>query len=404
MRDIELFQAALGLADPWYVKACRFDAKAKRLDIDIDFKRGARFPCPEGNGMNCPVHDTVEKQWRHLDFFQHEAYINARVPRIKSDDGKVRLVNVPWARPGSGFTLLFEALVMMLVPAMPVKEAGELVGEHDTRLWRVIHHHVDDARARADHSSVRRVAIDETAARRGHNYITLFVDIDGRRVLFVTEGKDATTVARFADDLEAHGGDASRVKEVSIDMSAAFVKGVEDNLTEAEITFDKFHVVKLVNEAVDEVRRVEVKTRPELKHTRYLWLKNAAGLTSEGHEKLASLSKRHLQTARAYQMRLAFQEMYAQPDHQWGELHLDRWLGWAKRSRLEPMKAVARTIEKHRDGILAWFDSRIANGIIEGINSVVQAAKAKARGYRTLRCLADMTYLLAGRLDLRLPT
>ena len=404
MRDIELFQAALGLADPWYVKACRFDAKAKRLDIDIDFKRGARFPCPEGNGMNCPVHDTVEKQWRHLDFFQHEAYINARVPRIKSDDGKVRLVNVPWARPGSGFTLLFEALVMMLVPAMPVKEAGELVGEHDTRLWRVIHHHVDDARARADHSSVRRVAIDETAARRGHNYITLFVDIDGRRVLFVTEGKDATTVARFADDLEAHGGDASRVKEVSIDMSAAFVKGVEDNLTEAEITFDKFHVVKLVNEAVDEVRRAEVKTRPELKHTRYLWLKNAAGLTSEGHEKLASLSKRHLQTARAYQMRLAFQEMYAQPDHQWGELHLDRWLGWAKRSRLEPMKAVARTIEKHRDGILAWFDSRIANGIIEGINSVVQAAKAKARGYRTLRCLADMTYLLAGRLDLRLPT
>ena len=164
MRDIELFQAAVGLADPWYVKACRFDAAAKRLDIDIDFKRGARFPCPAGNGTNCPVHDTVEKQWRHLDFFQHEAYINARVPRIKSDDGKVRLVNVPWARPGSGFTLLFEALAMMLIGSMPVRDASEIVGEHDTRLWRVVHHHVDEARARADHAQVGRVAIDETAA------------------------------------------------------------------------------------------------------------------------------------------------------------------------------------------------------------------------------------------------
>ena len=205
MRDTELFQAALGLADPWYVKAVRFDATAKRLDIDIDFKRGARFQNPGDNSANCPVHDTVEKQWRHLDFFQHEAYINARVPRVKGNDGSVRLVNVPWARPGSGFTLLFEALIMALVPAMPVKEAGEIVSEHDTRLWRVIHHHVEEARARADHAAVSKVAIDETAARRGHNYVTLFVDIDQRRVLFVTEGKDASTVARFADDLEAHG-------------------------------------------------------------------------------------------------------------------------------------------------------------------------------------------------------
>ena len=157
-------------------------------------------------------------------------------------------------------------------------------------------------------------------------------------------------------------------------------------------------------EAVDQVRREEVKFRPELKKRRYLWLKNEPNLSAEARDKLSSLSKLHLRTGRAYQMRLAFQEMYRQPDRKWGELFLDRWLGWARRSRLEPMKAVARTVEKHRDGILAWFDSRITNGIMEGINSVVQAAKAKARGYRTLRCLADMTYLLAGRLDLRLPT
>jgi transposase len=404
VRDVELFQVALGLVEPWYVKSCRFDAETKRLDIDIDFKRGARFTCPEGHGVKCPVHDTVEKTWRHLDFFQHEAYINARVPRITNDNGDVRLVTVPWARPGSGFTLLFEALIMMLVPAMPVRQAGELVGEHDTRLWRILHHHVDEARAKADHSSVNKVAIDEKAVRRGHNYVTLFVDMDERRVLFVTEGKDASTVEMFADDLEAHGGDASRVKQVSIDMSAAFIKGVTDNLTEAEITFDKFHAVKLVNDAVDKVRREEVKFRPELKKSRYLWLKNEPNLSADGRETLASLTKMHLRTGRAYQMRLAFQEIYEQPNRQWGGLYLNRWLGWAKRSRLEPMKAVARTIDKHYDGILAWFDSRINNGIMEGINSVVQAAKVKARGYRTLRCLSAMTYLLAGRLTLKLPT
>ena len=406
MRDTDLFQAALGLAHPWFVKTIDFDAAAKRLDIFLDFERGARFGCPEPDchAAACPVHDTVEKEWRHLDFFQHEAYLHSRTPRVECDTHGVRLVKVPWARPGSGFTLLFEALAMTLLAAMPVKAAGDLVGEHDTRMWRILHHHVEEARARADQAKVKRVAIDETAARRGHNYVSLFVDIDEARVLFVTEGKDASTVARFADDLEAHGGDASRVKEVSIDMSQAFIKGVTDNLTEAEITFDKFHVVKLVNEAVDQVRREEVKTQPELKSTRYLWLKNAANLSTTAHDKLASLTRLHLRTGRAYQMRLAFQEIYAQPSRPWGELFLDRWLGWAKRSRLEPMKALARTIERHRDGILAWFDSRIANGIIEGINSLVQAVKARARGYRTVRCLANMTYLIAGRLDLRLPT
>ena len=106
---------------------------------------------------------------------------------------------------------------------------------------------VEAARARADFAAVKRVAIDETAARRGHDYVTLFVDIDQRRVLFVADGHEAN-ICIIADDLEAHNGDASRIKEVCIDMSGAFIKGVDYNLTEAEITFDKFHAVKLVND------------------------------------------------------------------------------------------------------------------------------------------------------------
>lgn len=404
MRDTDLFQLALGLVPPWLVKGVKFDADKKRLDLEIDFTRGGLFACSGCGKPDCPTHDTVTKTWRHLDFFQHQAYLTARVARTKCDDCGVRLVNVPWARPGSGFTLLFEALVMTLVTAMPVRAAARLVGEHDTLLWRIIIHYVEAALARADFSKVTRVAVDETAAKRGHNYITLFVDIDRRRVLHVAEGKDATTVKAFADDLKAHGGRKENIAEVCIDMSGAFIKGVGDHLPEAQITFDKFHAVKLVNDAVDEVRRAEVKERPELRKTRYVWLKNERNLSAGQSLQLGSLCRTNLKTARAYQLRLAFQDMYAEPSRWWAEGFLHRWLSWAMRCRLDPMKVAARTIKKYREGILRWFNSRIANGLIESINSLVQAAKAKARGYRTLRNLKAITYLIAGKLDLRLPT
>jgi transposase len=404
MRDIDLFQLALGLVPPWMVSDAKFDAEKKRLDIEIDFKTGGRFPCPECGKADCPVHDTVKKSWRHLNFFQHEAFLHARVARIDCPEHGVRLVNVPWARPGSGFTLLFEALVMTLVKDMPVAAVARLVGEHDTRLWRVIQHYVDTAVARMDLCELRRVAIDETAAKRGQDYISLFVDIDARKVVYVTEGNDAKTVARFADHVDDHNSDASRIKEVCIDMSAAYIKGVEHNLTEAEITFDKFHAVKLVNDAVDQVRRAESRERPELKHSRYLWLKNERRLSVEQLTALAELTQMHLKTARAYRLRLAFQDMYDAPSLDWGELIFNRWYGWAIRSRLEPMKKVARTLKQHRDGVLRWFDSKIANGLIEGINSLVQAAKAKARGYRSLRNLIAITYLIAGKIDLKFAT
>ncbi len=326
------------------------------------------------------------------------------MPRITCAKCGVKQVGVPWARKGSGFTLLFEALAMTLITHMPVAAAARLIGEHDTRLWRVVFHYVKAAVARMDLGQLRRVCIDETAAKRGHDYISLFVDIDRRCVVFVADGRDADTVRQFADHVDAHNSDASRIKEVCIDMSGAFIKGVTENLTEATITFDKFHVMQLMGRAVDDTRRVESKVRPELKGSRYVWLKNEQNLTSGAKETLTALSKLHLKTARAYQLRCAFQEVYAQPTRGWAELMMDKWDSWAMRSRIEPMKAVARTIRRHRDGILAWFDSRIANGLIKGINSLIQAAKAKARGYRNSETLKAMTYLIAGKLDLRLPT
>jgi transposase len=403
MRDISLLQLALGLTPPWSVSRADFDAKTRRLDIQIDFASGTRFACPSCGKTDCPAYDTERKTWRHLDFFQHQAYLTARVPRIRCDKCGVKTVDVPWARPNSGFTLLFEAMLMTMIPAMPVAAVARMVGEHDTRLWRVVHHYVEQGRARIDAAEVTRIAIDETAARRGHDYITLFVDIDQARVLFATEGKGAETVAAFAEDLTAHGADPEAVKEVCIDMSPAFIKGVAETLPEAAVTFDKFHAVKIVNDAVDQVRRSEQKRQSLLRGTRYIWLRNPANLSDRQQATLASLPTRHLQTARAYQIRLAFQDLYQQDNTEQAGRYLKKWYFWATHSRLLPMVEAAHTIKRHWDGILRWFNSKIANGLIEGINSLVQAAKAKARGYRTIRNLKAMVYLLAGKLDLKLP-
>ena len=406
MRDTDLLQLALGLVPPWMVEAANFDAQARRLDIEIDFAKGGRFPCPHCREADCPVHDTAMQTWRHLDFFQHQAFLHARTPRITCPDCGVKQIAVPWARAGSGFTLLFEALAMTLMTAMPVAAAARLMGEHDTRMWRVLHHWVEQARhvpttpTSAASASTRPPPSAVTTTSRCSSTSTSAASCSLLRGEVPTRFESSPTISK-----PTTARDASHIKQVCIDMSAAFIKGVTDNLTEAEITFDKFHAVKLVNDAVDKVRRAESKGRPELRRSRYLWLRNEPSLSAEGRANLQALTRLHLKTARAYQIRLAFQEIYQQPTSAWGAMFLDRWYSWAIRSRLEPIKEAARTVMRHRDGILSWFDSHIANGLIEGINSLVQAAKAKAkRGYRSTRTLKAITYLIAGKLDLKIPT
>ena len=314
-----MFGAALGLAPPWQVTSVEFDELGGRLEIRLDFPRGSRFACPhEGcKEASCPVHDTVDKTWRHLDFFEHQAYLIARVPRVDCPEHGVHLVAVPWARPGSGFTLLMEMAMLTFAKQMPIAPLAAMAREHDTRVWRVIEHHVGVARAGLDFSGVTQVGCDETSARRGQDYVSLFMDLDAHRVMFATPGRDADTVRAFAEDLAAHGGSPkTQVEQVCCDMSPAFIKGIGQHLCEQpeespeetsvsdveltsaaaqvtitragqesdevqatpvelhqpQIVFDRYHVVAKANEAVDEVRRAGSKTRPELKRSRYVWL------------------------------------------------------------------------------------------------------------------------------------
>ena len=401
--ELAVYAVALGLMPPWEVMETTLSVEQKRFDMRVDFARGSRFVCP-GCGKPTKAYDTSERTWRHLSFFQYAAYVTARVPRVDCGDCGVKQVEVPWARPGSGFTLLFEALVMALAREMPLQAVANLVGEHDTRLWRVVHHYVDEARSRADYSGVRKVGVDETASRRGHNYISVFMDLETRRMLFGTSGKNAETIKAFAEDLEAHGGKREHIEQVACDMSPAFIKGVGEQMPGAELTFDRFHIQKIVNEGVDQVRREESREVAGLSNTRYFWLKNPADLTSGEQATVEELTRHNLKTSRAYQMKLTFQELFQQPDRASGEAFLKRWYFWATHSRLEPMIKVARTIKAHWDGLLNWFESHLSTGLLEAINSLLQTAKARARGYRSDRNFIAMAYMIAGKLDFRLPT
>ncbi len=416
-----MFGAALGLAAPWRVISVEFDQQAGRLDIGLDFPRGARFGCPEQGCAQwvCAVHDTAEKSWRHLDFFEHQAFLSARVPRVRCPEHGVHLVNVPWARPGSGFTLLFEVAMLTYAKQMPIAPLAKMAREHDTRIWRVIEHHVNTARAGMDFSEVVEVGMDETSARRGQDYVSIFMDLTERRVLFATEGRDAKTVQAFAADLRAHGGaPTTQIGRVCCDMSPAFIKGITTYLScppqdadgqqvateghQPQIVFDRYHVVAKANEAVDRVRRVEAKTRPELKRSRYAWLKNDANLTAGQREQLTWLTRpsMQLQTARAARWRDDFNAFYDQPIPADGEAYLRRWCYGAKRSRLEPVKEFVRLVESHWDGIVSWQYSQISNGLLEGTNSLIQAAKRRARGYRSRTKMITIIYLTAGKLPL----
>ena len=205
IETINLFTLALGLQKPWHCKKVEFKpGKPGLLDIWVDFERGSRFICPDCKTDGCRVHDTADKEWRHLNFFQHECYLHARVPRVSCPDCGVHLVEVPWARKGSGFTLLFEAMVIAMSEHMAVCEVSSHVAEFDTKLWRILRHYVGEARKKQSYEEVTSIGIDETARARGHEYVSIFVDMDTRSVLFATQGKGSDTIEAFAKDLLEH--------------------------------------------------------------------------------------------------------------------------------------------------------------------------------------------------------
>jgi transposase len=412
MTPEQTFGQLLGLGKSWKVVESRFEPESSTFFLKVE-ETPELWP-EESARAGTPVtcHDHVEPmQWRHLNVFNKECVIVCSLPRgRRGDDGKVYRVTPPWEGRSKHFTQEFEAFALTLMREMPVKRAGQILGESDSRMWRMLFAHVKAAHARLSFDNVVWVGADEMNRRKGHNYLTVFADLLAKRVLFATPGKDASVWDAFAAELLRHNGHPKAIRRVAIDMSAAYTKGVASNLGNAQVVYDKFHVIQNVVEACDQVRKAESRSdagkRELLERTRWMWLKNRANWTEKETHKWESMSLERCVTGMAYEMRLVLQGIYQWKDVEVAKKLFGNWCAWVKAMReqtgelLEPMARAARMIEGHLEGILAHWTQGLTTAYMEGLNSLFSAVKRKARGYRTVEYMTSMLYFVAGKLTL----
>jgi transposase len=407
----ETFEQLLGLGASWKVLRTDYEVERNTFVICVA-ETEALWPEESGKcGQAVSCYDHVEPmQWRHLNVFNKECVIVSALPRgRRSQDGAIYRVTPPWEGRSKHFSKEFEAFALTLMREMPVKKAGEILGETDQRMWRMLHAHVAAARAQADWSEVVWVGADEMNRKKGHNYVTVFADLLNKRVLFGTEGKDGSVWGTFAQELQAHNGHPKAVTQVAIDMSPAYVKGVRANFGNAELVFDKFHVIQEANAGVESVRRLETQ-QDELKAqqlAKSIWIfrKNPESHTERETERLGQMDWKHLMTVLAYQMRLILQDIYQVHSVKQARKDLEVWCQWVKdkaaekgHELLEPMVRVAGMVERHIEGILGHWKEGLTTAFLEGLNSLFSATKRKARGYRTTKNLLAMLYFVAGKL------
>ncbi len=404
----DVLALGLGVTPPWRLVDQRLDTNKHPhvLEILLEAERGAEFPCPEC-AKPCKAHDFKEFTWRDLNFFQHHCLITARVPRTDCPEHGVKRVQVPWARDGSGFTLLFEQAAMTLVREMPVLAVARFIGITDKRLWRIVEYYVAKALRDLDLSGVTAFAFDETAAKRGHNYVTVFIDADreSEPVIFATPGMGKTTVTECEWFLKAHGGDPGRVTEVVCDMSPAFLAAVGKAFPDAAVTVDWFNVVQLFTKAVDDVRKAERRLVRMPAATRWAVLKAGDGgrLTDKQVAALAELEAGDFLTAKAWRIKEKLRWVRRAKTPHAAHWRLSHFLRHAHQQighgpLLGAVAKALETVEKHRERILERWTSTHSNTRIEAMNGLFQAARARARGYRNTATFINMIYLIAAPL------
>lgn len=395
-----MYQEVIHLSKPWYILDIKIEPHDKTEIILLDFDKGATFDCPKCGIKGCKVHDTHPDRKRHLNFHDYRCCLHARVPRVICPNCGVITVDVPWGRKHSGFTYEYEMKILSLARAMPISKVADFLHENFDRVFHIVTYYVNLAVSNSNYSQVYSIATDETSCKRGHKYITLVVDLEKRRIIFATPGKDHTTIDRFKEFLERHKGDPAKIIEGCCDMSQSFIKGLKENFPNISIIFDKFHVMKMMNEALNEVRREEQKENNVLLKSRMFWLKNRENLKVEEKSQLDKLLQMNLKTARAYRLKLDLQELWKMLDPDAAQRFLKHWFWRATHSRLKPIREFGWTIKRHWDGILNIVGSTISNGILEAMNGSVQTLKREARGYRNTENFITMIYLRLGKFEL----
>ena len=394
----------LDLEPPWVVTDLEVFHEQAMVKVHIGHDGSEGLVCPHCGAVSAG-YDQRYRQWRHLDTMEYRTYLSCEVPRIECAEHGVMTVEVPWAEPRSRYTARFEALVIDWL-----RESSTAAVSRVLRLsWNAIdgikQRAVRRGLSRREACKLDQICVDETAFKKRHNYVTVVSDHVGGTVIHVGEDRKKKTLKQWYHSLSK--AQLKSISSVSMDMWPAFINATLEAVPGAQrkIAFDKFHVAKYLTEAVDKVRRQEHKELlqvgvDDLKGTKYDWLKNRANMTHQQKLRFKVLRDSSLKTARAWAIKELAMSLWDYVSRTWADKAWKRWLSWAMRCRLEPVKKAARTIKAHLWGILNAVVLDVSNGPAESLNSRIKMIKAKSRGYRNKQRFINDIYFHLGGLDL----
>ena len=406
MKDTQLYEQLLGLSKPWLVSQVELELEHSRITVHVKCDEGVVWGDPETGQDRAHVHGWVEREWRHLDTCQFETRIKARVPRLKYKSGRVEDAAVPWAERYSRITLMMEAFVVRLLQAAAnISRVASLIKLDWHTVNSVIKRAVERGLARRAQEPVRNLGLDEKSFARGHNYASVLTDVDRSRVLEVTPGRKLEDAQRVLCSLSAEQRAGVRAVAMDMDMWPAYMSAATTVLLNADIVHDKFHVSKYLGDAVDEVRRAEHKRlraqgESPLTGTKYDWLRSLPDKRCAEAVAFRHLYQANLKTSRAWSLKESFQAFWGYRYPKSAGAYFDAWSTRAMRSRIEPIKSVAKTLRRHRDGLINYTKHRITNAAAEGFNSIIQTLKANARGFRSFDNFRTRILCFCGKLDL----
>lgn len=405
MQDTELYRHLLGLEAPWEVSRVELSAEGGRIDVWVEHPRRTRFVCP-ACGQELAVYDHAEeREWRHLDSCQFLTYLHAKPPRVECPEHGVRQVTLPWAEPMSRFTILFERLAIDVVNACNVERAGQLLHTTWDETWHLMERAVARGQATKPVAVPVLMGVDEKAAGKGHDYITVVSDLERGTVEYLADERRQASLDGYFDQFSEE--QLARIEAVAIDMWEPFATSVREHLEDADqkIVFDTFHIMKYMVEAVDTVRKAENRALmsggdKSLAGSKYLWMYSAENLPERHQDRFAVLRRGDLKTSRAWAIKENLRFFWDYRRKNWAEKHWKAWYFWATHSRLDPVIKVARTFKAHLPGLLAYFEHRVTSAGAEGLNSRIQAIRVSARGYRNREHFKTAIYFHLGGLDL----
>lgn len=405
MRDRDLYARILGVTDPWQVVDVELDVAAGEVRVRVETKAAAPLTCPQC-GQPAGRYDCKERTWRHLDTCQYQTWLVAQVPRVRCAEHGVHQVLVPWAEPGSRFTALMEAVVIdWLRTVVSIQAVAKQLRLSWDEVDTIVQHAVRRGLGRRKAIPVRHLGVDETSFQKHHEYVTLVTDAARSRVLHVADDRSQSSLDAFFQQLSPR--QRAALESVSMDMWAPYIRSTFAHVPGAEhkIAFDKFHVVSHLTKAVDQVRRDEHRELsrrgdPTLKGSRYAWLGNPERLRPTLANALEVLRNMKLRTVRAWHLKETAQDLWHYVRKGWARQAWLAWTRWALRSRLEPMKQVARMIRDHLWGIVNAMHLKVTNAVAESMNAQVKRIKQAACGFRNRERFRHAILFHLGGLDL----